>query len=54
MDSLTVTLVVCAVLIFLAGVVTGMILLRWELKRNGWRLYLRVDDKSQEFRKDLA
>lgn len=54
MDPLTVTLVACAILIFLAGVATGIVLLRWELKRNGWRLYLRVDDKSRESQKDLA
>ena len=41
-------LVACAVLVFVAGVGAGMWLLRVELKRNGWAVRLRVDEKEHK------
>jgi hypothetical protein len=42
-----IALTACAVLIFLFGMAVGVWLLRIELRRNGWRLRLQVDEKAR-------
>lgn len=40
----TIAIAACAVLVFALGMLTGIYALRAELRRNGWRVRLQVDE----------